>query len=78
MTIRDRVTQEVVEIELFHTYQIIDGKRKYTYEIEGYDKAKIEAEGSTWIVYVMDCMREYYQKNKARIDKEVTRILRSA
>ena len=35
----------------------------------GYDYEKLTAEGSTWIVYVYDCFADYYQKNKARIDR---------
>ena len=78
MDIRETVLNDLVEMELFHTYQIVNGKKVFTYELEGYDKEKIEAEGSTWIVYVYDCLNNYYQKNKKYFDKWVTEILRSA
>ena len=42
---------------------------------EHYDYEKITCEGSTWIVYWYDVMRDYYQQNKKRIDKMVSRAL---
>ena len=73
MNIRQQVLNDLIELELFHTYQIINGTKKYTYEVEGYDKDKIESEGSIWIVYIYDCMREYYQKLCQRIKQKTTR-----
>lgn len=78
MSIREQVLNDLVEMELFHTYQIINGKKVFTYEIEGYDKEKIEAEGSIWIVYVYDCLSEYYHKNKEYFDNWTTDVLRSS
>ena len=78
MNIREQVLQEHIEMELFHTYQIIDGKEVRTYELAGYDKEKIECEGSTWIVYVYDCMNDYYNKNKEHFDNWVNDSLSSA
>ena len=78
MGIRERIAQEIVETELFHTYRVHDGKRIPTYMAEGYDREKIESEGSTWIVYVYDCMRDYYERNKERIEREVDEILINA
>jgi len=75
MGIRERIAQEIVETELFHTYQIHDGKRIPTYVVEGYDREKIESEGSIWIVYVYNCMRDYYERHKERIEREVDEIL---
>lgn len=73
---RDKVIEDIIDVELFHSYTIgKDGEKIPTYVSEGFDKEKIEAEGSIWIVYVYDCMREYYQRNKRRIDKEARRIL---
>lgn len=77
MNIRDQVLNDLIELELFNTYQLIDNKKVYIYEVEGYDKQKIESEGSTWIVYIYDCMREYYQKNKLYFDKWVNEVLLS-
>ena len=78
MNIRDRIREEIVEIELFHTYIMgRDGEKIPRYVAEGYDKEKIEAEGSIWIMYVWDCMRDYYEKNKERIEREIDEILRA-
>ena len=78
MNIRDRIREEIVEIELFHTYVIgRDGEKIPRYVAEGYDREKIEAEGSIWIMYVWDCMRDYYEKNKERIEREIDEILRA-
>ena len=77
MNIREQVLNDLVELELFNTYQIIKGKKKYTYEIAGYDKDKIESEGSTWIVYTYDCMNDYYNKNKEYFDEWVNDELRA-
>ena len=78
MNIRDRIREEIVEIELFHTYIMgRDGEKIPRYVAEGYDKEKIEAEGSIWIMYVWDCMRDYYEKNKERIEKDIDEILRA-
>ena len=41
MGIREKIAQEIVEIELFHTYQIINGKKIPTYVVEGYDLSLI-------------------------------------
>ena len=73
--IKESVIEEIVDIELFHTYTIQNGKKINCYETEGFDKDKIEAEGSTWIVYVMDCMNEYYHRHKDRIDSEARDII---
>jgi hypothetical protein len=75
--IREQVIEEIVNMDLFHTYQIIKGEKVPTYVIEGYDKEKMEAEGSIWIVYVYWAMSDYYQKHKDEIDKEANRILRA-
>ena len=75
MKIRERIAQEIVEMELFHTYIKRNGEKSPMYEELGYDKEKIEAEGSAWIVYVYDCMRDYYERNKERIEREVDEIL---
>ena len=78
MGIRNRIASEIAEMELLHTY-VMKGKQKlYTYEIEGFDKEKIEAEGSIGIVYVQDCLSEYYQKHKERIEEEVDGVLEQA
>lgn len=78
MSLRERVLQRVIERELFYSFIRVDGKKVYTYELEGYDKEKIEAEGSIWIVYVYDCMRDYYEKHSEEIDSMVNDELRSA
>ena len=72
---REQVLNDLVELELLHTYQMINGKKIYTYEFEGYDKDKFESEGSIWIVYIYDCMSEYYHKNKEYFDKWVNEVL---
>ena len=78
MNIRDRIREEIIEMELFHTYVLgRDGEKIPRYVVEGYDREKIEAEGSMWIVYVWDCMRDYYEKNKERIEREIDEILRA-
>jgi len=78
MNIRDRIREKIVEMELFHTYVLgRDGEKIPRYVVEGYDREKIEAEGSMWIVYVWDCMRDYYEKNKERIEREIDEILRA-
>jgi len=78
MNIRDRIREEIIEMELFHTYIMgRDGEKTPRYVAEGYDREKIEAEGSTWIMYVWDCMRDYYEKNKKRIEREIDEILRA-
>jgi hypothetical protein len=78
MDLRERIAQEIVELELFHTHQIEEGKRIPTYVVEGFDREKVEAEGSIWIVYVYDCIREYYQRHRERIEEEINEILREA
>ena len=78
MNIRDRIREEIIEMEIFHTYVLgRDGEKIPRYVVEGYDREKIEAEGSMWIVYVWDCMRDYYEKNKERIEREIDEILRA-
>ncbi|RLC74655.1 MAG: hypothetical protein DRI61_16275 [Chloroflexi bacterium] len=78
MNIRDRIREEIVEIELFHTYIMgRDGEKIPRYVAEGYDREKIEAEGSIWIMYVWDCMRDYYEKNKERIERNIDEILKA-
>ena len=78
MNIRDRIREEIVEMELFHTYVIgKDGEKMPRYVAEGYDREKVEAEGSIWIMYVWGCMRDYYEKNKERIEREIDEILRA-
>lgn len=76
--VRNRIAQEITELELFHTYRIEADKTIPTYVAEGFDKEKIEAEGSIWIVYVQDCIREYYQRHRERIEEAVNNILRGA
>ena len=44
MGIRERIAQEIVETELFHTYRMHNGEKIPTYIAEGYDKEKIESE----------------------------------
>lgn len=78
MNIREQILQECIEIELFNTYSIVDNKKVPTYVLAGYDKEKIECEGSTWIVYVYDCMGDYYRKNKEYFDNWVNDCLKSA
>lgn len=78
MDLRSRIAQELVELELFHTYRIVEGKTLPTYVDEGFDKEKIEAEGSIWAVYVQDCISVYYQRHKERIEEVVDDILKSA
>ena len=78
MDLRDRIAQEIVELELFHTYRIEESKTIPTYVSEGFDKEKIEAEGSIWVVYVYDCIREYHQRHRERIEEAVNNILREA
>jgi hypothetical protein len=78
MDIRGRIAQEIVELELFHTYMEEEGTKIPTYVAEGFDREKLEAEGSIWIVYVYDCMREYYQRHRERIEEQTNEILREA
>jgi hypothetical protein len=78
MDLRERIAQEIVELELFHSYMEEEGKRIPTYIVEGFDREKVEAEGSIWIVYVYDCMREYYQRHRERIEEQTNEILREA
>ena len=76
-SIREKVLEDLIDFELWRTYTIMDGKKVYTYEMEFPEyKEKLESEGSTWIVLKYDCMREYYQRNKERLDKEVSEILK--
>jgi len=78
MNIRDRIREEIIGMELFHTYVIgKDGEKMPRYVAEGYDREKVEAEGSIWIMYVWNCMRDYYEKNKERIEREIDEILRA-
>ena len=78
MNIREKIREEIVEKELFHTYVVgKNGEKIPRYVAEGYDREKIEAEGSIWIMYVWDCMRDYYEKNKERIEREIDEILRA-
>jgi len=78
MNIREKIREKIVEMELFHTYVIgKDGEKIPRYVAEGYDREKIEAEGSIWIMYMWDCMRDYYEKNKERIEQEIDEILRA-
>ena len=78
MNIRDRIREEITGMELFHTYVIgKDGEKMPRYVAEGYDREKVEAEGSIWIMYVWNCMRDYYEKNKERIEREIDEILRA-
>jgi len=77
-TIRNRIALEITELELFHTHVMKGKKEIRTYEIEGFNKEKIEAEGSIWYVYVQDCINEYYQRHKERIDEEVDGFLKQA
>lgn len=78
MSLRRRIAQGLVELELFHTHRVLEGEKIPTYVAEGFDKEKIEAEGSIYVVYVHDCMNEYYQRHKERIEKEVDEVLRGA
>jgi len=79
MGLREKIAQEIVEVELFHTYVIgKNGERIPRYVIEGYDREKIEAEGSAWIVYVYDCMRDFYERHKEEIEREVDEVLKAA
>jgi len=78
MDLRSRIAQEIVELELFHTYRIVEDKVLPTYVDEGFDKEKIEAEGSIYVVYVQDCMSVYYQRHKEWIEEAVDNILKSA
>ena len=75
MTIREQILSDLVRAELFYGYQIVDGKKVPTYVAAGYDKEKIEAEGSIWMVYVYDCMADYYKKHKKHFHKLVEQIL---
>ena len=78
MNIREKIREKIVEMELFHTYVIgKDGEKIPRYVAEGYEREKIEAEGSIWIMYMWDCMRDYYEKNKERIEREIDEILRA-
>jgi len=75
MNIRDKIRGEIIEKELFHTYVTgKDGKKILRYIAEGYDRERIEAEGSMWI---WNCMRNYYKKNKKRIERNIDEILRA-
>lgn len=78
MSIRDQIVEDIVSMELFNTYTIMDGKKVPTYVYEGYDKEKIESEGSTWYVYKSACMSDYYHKYKTHIDDMVDAELRAA
>lgn len=77
MSIRDQILEDLIQLELFHTYTLDkQGNKVYTYESEGYDKEKIKSEGSIWIVYIYDCMSEYYRKNKEYFDNWVDDVLK--
>ena len=76
--IREKMIEEIVEEELFHTYVETENGVVMTYIDEGFDKEMIEAEGSIYVVYVIDAMREYYQRHKSRIDERVNERLRDA
>jgi len=78
MELRERIIGEIVEEELLYVKVEHNGSLKPMYEVEGFDKEKFEAEGSEWIVYVLDCMSMYYQKYKERIEDRVDEILREA
>jgi len=69
--ITDQIIKDIVNLEISN---LTDEELK-SY---GYDKAKLEAEGSIWIVYVYDCMNDYYQRNKKRIDELVNETLEGA
>ncbi len=47
----------------------------FTDTTEHYDYDKITCEGSVWIVYWYDVVRDYYSKNKDRIDKMARLLL---
>ena len=78
MDIREKLIEEIVEEELFHTYVETENGVVPTYIDEGFDKEMMEAEGSMYVVYVIDAMREYYQKYKSRIDDRVNKRLKDA
>ena len=77
-TLREDIIEKVVELELFHTHTTIHGKGIPTYVLEGFDKERIEAEGSTHIVYVYDCVRQYYLRHKEDIENSVDKALWNA
>ena len=77
MKIREEILEDLIELELFNTYCVVNDEKVYTYEIEGYDKEKIESEGSIWIVYTYDCMNDYYSRNKDYFDEWVNEVLYS-
>jgi len=69
MTLRDKLINEIIDNDFTQM-------TKEDLESQGYDSTKFEAEGSIWIVYIYDCMRNYYQKNKTEIDNRVNEILK--
>ena len=68
MKIRDQIINDIVNMEF-------NNMNQEEFETLGYDYEKFSTEGSCWILYVWDCMADYYKKNKPRIDKEVNEIL---
>ena len=80
MKVREIVLNDIVSMEFFHTYTInSSGKKVYTYEAEyPADKEKFETEDSTWIVFIYDCLNEYYLKNKEYFDNVVNETLKLA
>lgn len=78
-SIRDQLKENAINLLLFNTHTFDKDENEIpTYVSEGYDREKIEAEGSTWIMYVYACMNDYYEKHKEEIDEMVNDELRNA
>jgi hypothetical protein len=72
----NQAIEDIIIFDLSEKYSNDGGKSTiYGYELAGYDKEKFESEGSTWIVYIYDCMNDYYHKNKKDIDKRARKML---
>lgn len=78
MNVRKKLVEEIVELELFNTKVETEDGMVPMYVAEGFNKEMIEAEGSTYIVYIYDTMNKYYQKHRCRIEKQVDEILKNA
>ena len=78
MSLRDKLVEEIVEQELFHTYTETEDGVLSTYVAEGFDEEMMKAEGSGHFSYVHVAMGKYYQKYKSRINELVDEMLKEA
>lgn len=77
MSYKDQAIADVIcaEFSLMTREEIESMTFAGTYGSEHYDYDKIYCEGSTWVVYWYDVMKDYYSKNKERIDQEALHLL---